>query len=370
MAPTHHLPSPPLPRSSHTFSIIKGKAYLFGGATLPHHHPADNAMHILTLLPLLYRSPTSTTRTSPPQDPLARTKSPRQESDTHTPPRRRFNDRIYIFGGRGGLLPSLYPDPRSYHASTSTVHPLPSAADPEAHGTIFIHAGCAAAAAAAAAAAGRLNDLWAFDVAARTWSPFPSAPGPARGGASLAFARDRLYRFGGFDGKTVELGGQIDYLDLMATTITDDHTGESAVIAKTGHWETVSIPSPPAKAATNYLLLFLGEKQPSSSGRESSGQFWDDVWAFQLRPDGMTAASFKDAARELVGASSAEDTWARVEIAESSMTEGVRGMPGALGWFASARAGDVEPEAVVLWGGVGGGGGDERVGEGWVLVVE
>ncbi|KAL8694004.1 MAG: hypothetical protein Q9224_003651 [Gallowayella concinna] len=398
--------SSPLPRSSHSLSVIKGKAYVFGGEELP-RQPVDNDMHVLTLPSSTvnevdYKKVPATGSAGENEVPAARV--------GHTATA--VNDRIYLFGGRGGesmealdeagavweydtrldhwtsLAPvkgSPCPDPRSYHSSTSTAHPLPSQknsteatqgdADPEAHGTIFIHGGCTVA--------GRLNDLWGFDVAARTWSPFPDAPGQARGGSSLTFARDRLYRFGGFNGK-VELGGQIDYLDLRATTI-DDQSGksESAVVAKTGKWETVtSLPGSPMPGnrsvaglqpvttgqGRNYLVLFLGEKDASSKGHEGAGRFWDDVWSFQLRPDGMTAASFKDAARQLVGAKSTEDTWAPVDIPESSMTEGVQATPGPLGWFASAQGQDMDPGSIVLWGGLKSD--NSRSGEGWILTVE
>ena len=225
--------SVPLPRSSHSLSVIKGRAYMFGGEEKS-RQPVDNDMHELTL-------PSSTVH-----DVDYKTISAQASTENgHVPPARvghsaaTINDRIYVFGGRGGsamdalaedgavweydtrldrwsrLNPvkgSPCPEARSYHSSASTIHPSPShqdyteaahgEMDPEAHGTIFIHGGCTSS--------GRLKDVWGFDVAARTWSPFPDAPGEARGGSSLTFTQSRLYRFGGFDGKS-ELGGQIDY---------------------------------------------------------------------------------------------------------------------------------------------------------------
>lgn len=74
------------------------------------------------------------------------------------------------------------------------------------YGTFVIHGGCLAD-------GGRTNDVWAFDVHSRVWKQLPQAPGAARGGAALAIARSRLYRFGGFDG-TAELGGQLDVLEV------------------------------------------------------------------------------------------------------------------------------------------------------------
>ncbi|KAL8692333.1 MAG: hypothetical protein Q9218_002626 [Villophora microphyllina] len=398
--------SKPLPRSSHSFSVIKGMAYIFGGEEKS-REPVDNEMHVLTL-------PSSTVhdvdyKSFPAQS---------SQGDDGVPAPRVghtaavVGDRIYVFGGRGGksmealdeegavweydtkfnqwsrLKPakgSMSPPARSYHSAASTAHPLPSpedhteaahgAMDPERHGTVFVHGGCTAS--------GRLNDVWGFDIAARTWSQFPNAPGEARGGSSLAFAQDRLYRFGGFDGK-VELGGQIDCLQLSTTTFNDQGgKGEIAVVSATGEWESIQ-PSPESPMpgnrsvaglqpvttgqGRNYLVLFLGERDPSSSGHEAAGCFWDDVWSFQLRPEGMTAASLKDATRELFGAKTREHTWAPIDVAESSMTSGSQEAPGQLGWFASAPGHDMDPGSLVLWGGIKSD--NTRAQDGWILTVE
>lgn len=389
----------PLLRSSHSLSVIKGKAYIFDGVEQS-GQAVGNDVHVLTL-------PSSTVNDVDYQVFPAKGNTEGNEVPDprigHTAAV--VNDRIYVYGGRGGdstealdekgavweyddkmaywtrldpVKGSQYPEARYNHSSTSTVHPLPSRedhteagfgdVDPEAHGTIFVHGGCAAS--------GRLNDLWGFDVAARTWSPFPDPPGEAREGSSLTFTKDRLYLFGGFDGN-VQFGGQIDYLDLVTTTFNDQSgKGELAVTSATGKWQTVTAesgsPMPGNRSVAglhpvttgqgrNYLILLLGAK-----GAE--GEYWDDVWSFQLRPEGMTAASFKDAARELVGAKTAEHTWAPVDIPESTMTGGKQEAPGKLGYFASAPGHDLDPRSIVLWGGIG----DDksRSGGGWMLVVE
>ena len=43
-----HITSVPLPRSNHTLSVVKGRAYIFGGESAP-GTLADNAMHIVIL---------------------------------------------------------------------------------------------------------------------------------------------------------------------------------------------------------------------------------------------------------------------------------------------------------------------------------
>ena len=419
-----------LPRSSHSLSIIKSKAYIFGGEKTP-REPVDNHIHVFTL-------------PSSEHDEVDYQVIPAQaaSNDEDVPPPRVghtasvVDNRIYVFGGRGGkamkplqengrvwvfdtrlnqwssLDPaegSHYPEPRSYHASAATEHPLSrppiptgppsgsvasaymkttssqktdytenplgtSGSGADDHGTIFVHGGCPSS--------GRVADVWAFDIAARTWSRYIDAPGPARGGPSLCVAKDRLYRYGGFDGKK-ELGGPINFLRLTRATFDDKGgKGELAVVPLTGQWESLE---PPAGALVpgnrsvaglqpittgqgrNYLLLFLGEKVPSPSGHDAAGGFWDDVWSFQLAPDGMTAASFKDATRQLVGAKTAEGTWARVDIPETSMS-GKTEHPGPRGWFASAKGKDLDPLTVYLWGGARSD--NTRTGDGWMLTMQ
>ncbi|MCJ1331714.1 hypothetical protein MMC10_008406 [Thelotrema lepadinum] len=422
-----------IPRSSHSLSVVNGKAYIFGGELEP-RKPVDNDMHIITL-------PASGVGEGDYQVVPAR---PEVEGGDVPGPRVghssvAIGSRVFVFGGRGGVemkpldevgrvwvfdterkvwgyldpgKGSPVPEGRSYHAATASEHPLPKGlvggkkgaeaqpqlergeqmaregkgeedvagraeASVELHGTVFVHAGCVAQ--------GRVGDLWAFDVGSSMWRRMPDAPAPARGGAAVTVSRDRLYRFGGFDGEK-EIGGQIDYLALAKGTVDDKGgKGEVDVIPKTGEWITERFPdggkTPGDRSVAglhavttgqgrNYLILLLGEKDPSSKGHEGAGQFWDDVWAYQVRPEGMTGASVKDAVRGLVGAKTGEGQWAKVDIPETSMEEGVQMKgPRARGWFASAAMGEAgENGSVVLWGGIEGG--NERLGDGWMINFE
>lgn len=397
-----------LPRSSHSVSVVKGKVYIFGGEEKP-REPVDNHVHVFTL-PQSEHDETDY-QIIPAQAGAGGgdVPSPRVGHTASV-----VDDRIYIFGGRGGkamkpleengrvwvfdtrlnkwsfldpVTGSSRPEPRSYHASTSTQHPVGGPHDRteepvgdgssgfDDHGTIFVHGGCPAS--------GRVADAWGFDIASRTWSQYADIPGPPRGGPSFTFSQDRLYRYGGFDGQK-ELGGPLQYLQFTVSTFDDKGgKGELLVAPRTGRWESVEPPSdtllPGDRSVAglqpittgqgrHYLLLFLGERDPSSSGHDAAGKFWDDVWSFQLRPEGMTAASFKDATRWAVGAKTAEGTWARVDIPEASKSVGKNDHPGPRGWFASSAAQDLDPGSVVLWGGVQGD--NQRAGDGWILTVE
>ena len=387
-----------LPRSLHSVSVIRGKVYIFGGEEKP-DEPVDSAVHIYSL-------PATTTGEA---DYTCVYDSPQGAP----PPRLGHTaaviaDRIYVFGGRGGKnmhpleekgrvwvfdtvrrkwacldsMSASYPEARFLHATTSTIHPLPSpaaqaggAAAVAPHGTIFIQGGYSAS--------GRLSDVWCFDVEASTWCQFPAAPDPPRGGTSLAFSQNRIYRYGGFDGQQ-ELGGQMDYLRIAKSTFNDmGGKAEAAVIAETDKWEMIvaesTDPAPGPRSVAglhpittgqgrNYILCLMGEKHPSSMGAEGAGEFWDDVWAFQVQPTGMTGASLKDATRQLVGTKTAENSWAPVDVPEFSKTEGKAENPGPRGYFASAHDEDFDKMTVVLWGGVNAN--NERLGDGWIFTID
>ena len=393
-----------LPRSSHSISVIKGRAYVFGGEIKP-REPTDNEVHVYTL-PVSGDSEADY-ECVPAQPDLegGETPSPRVGHTAAV-----ISDRIYVFGGRGGkeMKPleengriwefdtkiykwsyidpvegSPYPEARSYHASTADECPLPSKQHSSVnlngspglarHGTIFIHGGCPAK--------GRLGDVWAFDVASKSWSRLPDAPGAPRGGASLTFAQNRLFRFGGFDGES-ELGGQIDYLDIGLADF-DEQNGKGQIFGFSGQWEAVmfgkDIATPGNRsvagmhaittgAGRNFLLLFFGERDPSLNGHEEAGKFYEDVWSYQLQSESMTAASLKDTARRLVGAKTGQSSWAQVEIPEATMSDGYLQRPGARGWFASAQVQDNDIGSILLWGGINER--NERQGDGWILTIE
>jgi hypothetical protein len=120
-----------------------------------------------------------------------------------------------------------------------------------------------------------------------------------------------------------------------------------------------------------YLILFLGESGPSKHGHAGAGQFWDDVWAFQCPPQGMTAASFDHATRQALGKETGEGLWTRLEVDSAEGLEGEdinRLTPGERGWFGSSSMGDLDVSGIVLWGGLNNL--NERMADGWILRLE
>lgn len=205
-----------------------------------------------------------------------------------------------------------YPAGRSYHAVTNN-----------GKDTIFIHAGCPEK--------GRLRDLWAFNIFTRAWTELPQAPGPERGGPSIAYHGGKIYRMNGFDGKT-EQGGALDVFDLAANT-----------------WSTISFAadgtnSPAARSVSSLLSLrvggkpslvtMFGEHDPSSLGHQGAGKMLPDVWAFDIE----------------------SKTWSKVELDGE--------VPPPRGWF-DADVADGSPSGIIVHGGLAES--NERLGDAWLL---
>ena len=217
----------------------------------------------------------------------------------------------------------------------------------------------------------------------RTWKSFPDAPGSPRGGTSLAVSKQRIFRYGGFNGESEE-GGELDFLELTLDQFSSTKGSEETGISPKGQWTTLNFKEESMQCPGNrsvaglqsittgmgreYLILFMGEKDPSSDGHNAAGNFWSDIWCFQCPPQGMTAASFKDATWQALGRETGEGKWSQVMASDA---EGVEGedvhnlVPGERGWFSSSIMNDIDQSAIMLWGGLNGK--NEREDNGWIL---
>ncbi|KAK5992347.1 hypothetical protein PT974_05751 [Cladobotryum mycophilum] len=375
----------PAPRVGHATATIGARIFVYGGRGGPDMKPLDEGGRVWIF------------------DTRSRTWS--------------YLDPVPAVKG-GAIIP--HPAPRSYHCATATDRPRDFAPPPPkkaetwqewalgdtsktgipqdpivghvaedavdeesiGYGTFFVHGGCLVN-------GDRTNDLWGFDVRSRTWTEFPAAPSPARGGSSICVSKSRLYRFGGYDGQK-ELGGQLDFLHLEVEVFDDNVTKGEVSIRPRGSWQTIYEDNPDASSTeipvepfqtwpeprsasslhavtvgggTEYLVLTMGEKSPSEDGQEGAGKFFSDVWVFQVPPLGMTAASFTSAVFQAIGRKTGEGKWTKVAMAP--FDEDLFEMPRARGWFASAPMTDLEETGILIWGGL-----DEqnrRRDEGWIL---
>lgn len=290
--------------------------------------------------------------------------------------------------------------------------------DDDGYGTFIVHGGCFAE--------GRGADTWAFDVRSRVWQELPAAPGKPRGGAGLAVAGGRLWRFGGFNGEGEE-GGQLDYLELGVDDFNDRSAGPGdgdIFLSARGEWKSIwpgdlptdaSAATAAAKADTidaaggdaaaaqpltdaavqgpywpghrsvagmqsvtiggaggrEYLVVALGERDPSNDGHAAAGKFWEDAWAYELpRPTAASSvmgAMFGARSRSASHAAAlSHGKWFRIETeAYDDDDPYASAGPGPRGWFASAHMGELEERGIVIWGGINGD--NKRRGDGWIL---
>lgn len=403
-----------VPLAYHTISVVKGRAYLFGGKGPKEEgngeELADNGMHIVIL----------------PSSGVESTDYQKIEPSEEAPPRRYghcaavIEDRIYVFGGCGedgepleenGRLwvyscetnqwshfdpptEGKRPEARSCCASVASEHPrpvrkktqqeqqvdvlpqdppdpeitLPEIEDADTYGTVIVQGG-----------QGKngtpLNDLWTFDISTRTWTELPEPPPPTTSSPSLAIVDNRLYTFS---------AGQTSYLDLDKSA-SDDRWGVGELgIAPLGPWQLLPTntarsspenPWPGERKASplipvttgqgrNYLLLVGG--QSDAGGTE------EDMWILQLKPEDMTAASFKDAARMAVKMNTDECKWEEVKYLNADrvmIQEGQAGRGiGIRKGLAVAKESEVDGASALIWGGIGD---DGRVrGDGLMVTVD
>jgi hypothetical protein len=428
----YKLPSPNrrLTRSCHTLTVVKGKAYIFGGDVWG-QDGGDVVVHAITLpsdLELKDIDYQSIPPAAAPARPLANygdnpgSSSERQKNAVPVPRAAHtaaaVDSTIYIFGGRppsstaasalneqgtvhafdatdktwSTLTPhptrcsSGIPCPRTHASTSSTPHPQ-SSGD---HGTVFLHGGYDAA--------GKLlRDVWAFDVASRIWSRWLDIPSAGaeeiEGEGTIICTESRLWRCGDGFGKVV-------YLDLVRDAIDDfSGVGELGVSPKTGNWQTVSfgpitvsgegsqdddveakISRPGMHLAEAYPLPRIGagfvpmttgagrEYLLFFMGQEGRGIVMGDVWSFQIRSDKRTPAMLKDGVRRMVGMHTGEQTWAKADVVQSTKEDGPLELPNGLSRFGCGPLQDFGRAAVVLWGGITQGA--DVVGDGWIMVAD
>lgn len=217
------------------------------------------------------------------------------------------------------------PDPTAPQPAGRSYHDLTS----DEKDNLYLHAGCPHE--------GRLSDLWTFSVSKRTWRELASAPDPARGGTSIAYAWGSLYRVHGFDGQK-EQGGRIDiYSPEIDKWQTDDYKPDG-VSGPTPR--SVSTLLPVSVKGRHTLVTAFGEVDPSAEGHQGAGKMSDEVWLYDIQ----------------------SKTWHRVEIHDA---EGVESKPCGRGWLAADVLRNSQTEQVLFHGGLGES--KQRLGDVWIL---
>lgn len=397
-----------VPLAQHTISIVKGRAYCFGGKTrskVGGEELANNDIHVVIL----------------PSSGVESADYKKIEASEGAPPRRSghsaavVGDRVLIFGGSDEAGQPLdeqgkvwafdtisntwscmqpaesnaaRPEPRTHHAAVASEHPqpiqhrtdegslpqqppdpasiVPEPPSPDTYGTLVVQGG-------QDRHGTPLSDLWSFDISTRTWTELPEPPQPAAKSPSLALVGKRLYTFA---------QGQTSFLDLTQSRYDDRGGAGELGLAPLGPWtrlpdpSTADSPHPGDRTGSSLVHVTTGQGRHYlilvGGASASSGEPLDDIWALQLKPEGMTAASFKDAARQAINKDTGEAEWEEVKYYDSEgvmIQEGQRGrgLGGRTG-FAAAKGSEVDGASVVIWGGRDGGG--RILGDGLMVTVD
>ncbi|OVA20129.1 Kelch repeat type 1 [Macleaya cordata] len=288
-------------RSSHAVAVVGRKAYVFGGEYTP-RVPVDNKIHVFDIENLTWSIADATGDVPPPRVGVTMVA---------------VGGTIYVFGGRDSdhnELNELYsfdtctnkwtlissgdvgPPNRSYHSMTSDDQ------------RVYVFGGCGVA--------GRLNDLWAFDVKDQKWVRFPS-PGEncrGRGGPGLAVSGGKIWVVYGFSGEELDDVHCFDPVKEEWTQV--ETTGDKPTPRSV--FSTVGI--------GGYIFVYGGEVDPSDLGHLGAGKFAGDGYVLDTE----------------------KGEWKRWEDVSDS---GGEDHPGPRGWCAFSDGRLDEKEGLLVYGG-------------------
>lgn len=410
----------PLSRTSHSISVVKGRAYVFGGEVTDGQF-ADNDVHVIIL-------PSSGVSEA---DYYSITPKAAKEGSGVPAARKGHSavvvgDDIFVFGGdvEGGknengrvwvfstsrstwtaLDPTNaeapVPPSRSFHAAAESEEPtpkepkadtgilpqqppdpsqtVPEPPEPGTWGTIFISGG-------KSSSGELLHDLWTFDIRSRIWNSLAPPPGPARLGAGLSCVGSRLYLFGGVNTAEPVPSG-VSHFDVSGLWRFAESGGPPARTLS-GEWDTIrheegAGPANRSGAAlvevtagkSGHYLLLVGGLKPDV--QEEGLSYLDDVWAFQL-PTAVAATPAKGTTQSTVKLDTKDAHWTEVHYQylnddgdvvpdrPASLT-GTKGIDTRIG-FAAAKGTEVDGASVVIWGGADDTG--KIRDNGWLITVD
>lgn len=373
-----------LVRSNHTVTVVKNRAYIFGGETAA-GKLAGNEIHAVTI-----DKPSE--EKSGPETPDYSVLPAVPDAEGQPVPAARakhaachFNICVAVFGGvdeSGKLVDSdatiwLYVTGKSaWEALKSEDNITPvqrsNAKLFNCENNLVLYGG-------EDANGEVLKDVWFYSYSGKNWTPLPSAPVST---TNAALKDGVLYL--------------IDGTDNMSSDVHSLHIN----VGDQSAWSTASFPTNPLTPGPrprvgggllpistgygrNYLLYFFGARQKANTGEAASPEDtedptqWSDSWTYQIPSSGAEVkattslaeafkpARIKDAIREKLGYSSGEQSWAEVEVqppgdlvvGEGKVHPGPRAF---FGFDVTSNGG-----SVVIWGGLNAKG--EREGDGWII---
>lgn len=379
-----------LSRSGHSLSIVKDKAYVFGGLTAA-GKLAGTEIHAVTLKQPETPEPDYSVIPAVPAVDSGKLPVPRTGHAACA-----FNICVAIFGGAdesGQVLDesTLWLFNTGKYA-WEVLEPANAAMVPKprrnAHlfdrrNSLILHGGFDTGGTA-------LKDVWHFDYVHKTWTQLPEAPVSS---SSVALSDGSLYIIAGSD----KVSG-----DLHSLKLADSGKEQPA-------WQHIPFPTNPLTPGPQpragagllpmstgygrqYLLYMFGSHADSASTEAATGdhpdpdakptssspEFWSDMWTYQLPSsspelkanpyEALKPAAIKDTIRGALGLDSGKHSWGEVEVLPPKDMDAAEGKlhPGPRASFACDVMKD--KRTVVIWGGVNPKG--EREGDGWMITLE
>ncbi|KAF2765277.1 hypothetical protein EJ03DRAFT_210819 [Teratosphaeria nubilosa] len=373
-----------LSRADHTLSIVKEKAYIFGGQTAA-GKLASNDIHAINLMPgermkSEYSVIPAVADTGSTQIPGARRKHAASS----------FNICVAVYSGldeNGKIIDEgsniwLFNTDKNAWESLEPANPGPG---PRSSASLFDHDNNLLLYGGEDAQGKPLKDVWLYSYVRNTWTQLPEAPVAT---TSAAAVNGWLHLISGSDSMSS---------DLHLLPISPAQREEQ-------EWHTIEFPTNPLTPGPrpragaglipittgygrHYLLYLFGarkgsastahsETEPPKVEQESSQlpQYWSDIWTYQLpsadvKPasitDSIKPAKIKDSIRSAFGVSSGGHSWSEVEVLPPTDMEAMAGKvhPGPRGFFGYDVAKD--GRRVVVWGGINAKG--EKEGDGWII---
>ena len=133
------------------------------------------------------------------------------------------------------------------------------------------------------------------------WAKLPEPPPPISTSPSMSFIYHKLYTFS---------AGQTSFLDLDPSSFNDQSCKSELGLAPLKPWSSLPPTSsdpekiyPGERTGASMIPVTTGQGRKYLlliGGQSCAGETLEDIWALQLKPEGMTAASLKDAARQAI----------------------------------------------------------------------
>ncbi|AEO59758.1 hypothetical protein MYCTH_2030078, partial [Thermothelomyces thermophilus ATCC 42464] len=221
---------------------------------------------------------------------------------------------------------------------------------------------------------GSEREAWMYDLHAAAWTTLPRLTARP---LAAAYAAGKIYIISSGEGDIApgdaKLGGMVHFLDMRESPTEREKPGALA-------WQSVRFPANPLAPGPQpraggalvplrtghgrvYLVYLFGCSD--EGGRKGEKEYYSDIWTLQLPAQTRSAAAVKDKIREkLPRFESGEFRWAEAEIVPTEqIAAGGKVHPGPRGLFAADAC--LDGHGVMLWGGINAKG--EAEGDGWVL---